>query len=104
MIGGRGPKSRRLKVEPKDHKTKKMKMMLKTPNNMSEMILERSNTCRVLRQRVGHMMMTKRLLLKNRRNLNSVKIDRRDLKIDKILILRMTILAPRTSISTSISL
>jgi len=107
MIGGREQKSRRLRIKLSHHKNKRVrvqKMMLTAVNQLSEMILEKSNTLKLPRQRAGHMMRKMRMLLKNRRNLlNSVKIDRLEFKIDKILIL-LTLKSLKTSILTSISL
>jgi hypothetical protein len=73
-------------------------------HQLNEMILERRDTRKILRQRLGLMMMKRILLKKNRRNLNNVKEDRLELKIDKILILRKTLPNPKTSTSTSINL
>ena len=109
MTGERVLKSRRLKVNLSQHKIKRVKaqkMTLTTPSlQLSETILEISNTCSLQRQRAGHMTMkNKRLLLKNRRNLNSALIDQQGLKIDKILIPKTTLLNLKTSTLISVSL
>ena len=81
------------------------------PTQGNGMILGRSNMDKPLEPKAGHMTMSKRPLLMNRGNLNSVKKveegeeeEEGGVNIVKISIPKITLLTPRTSISTSISL